>query len=749
MTKSEPTVRETLRIIILVTTVSALFLAVLGFSLMDLYGIRDSLATDLVTLADVVASESAAALMFHDQRSALQTIGALRARPSIVNVRLYDAEGKSFVSRDVPGDGLTPPMTAPAMFTRFTMRGIEVARPVMYGGELVGTLYLASDLRQFFAHLKRDAWVCVVILIGALLVAFFVSLILERTLSDPILRLSAVADRVRHEKNYSLRTPTDQRSPREIRTLMSAFNDMLAEIEMRDEVLQNHREDLRHQVEARTAELRATAELNESLSRHQQAILDTAGEGIFGLDSEGVATFINASAAHLLGYRVEEIIGRRLHDIVHAPETRADDFRECVVCTPGPMIRDGRTDVFVTRDGVAFPVEYTSSAMSGNRGSGVVVTFRDITERLAIERMKDEFVSTVSHELRTPLTSIRGALGLLSGGLLGNVTERGQRMLNIAVTSTDRLVRLINDILDLERISLGRVQLNRKVISAATLMRDAADVVQTVADRAGVTLEVATDSTPLWVDSDRIVQTLTNLIGNAVKFSPRGSAVRVSGHADEQGDAFVFTVSDDGRGIPTEKLQTIFERFQQVDASDSRDKGGSGLGLAICRSIVSAHAGTIWAASRLGEGSAFHFTVPLHIPASEDECITPAATPSPAGDSPVLLVEDDDDLARVVVASLESRGIHTIVAVTGAEAIAACANREPSAMILDVGLPEGDGFAVVEWLRGQPALRRMPLLVYSASDLSDADQERLNLGQTLFLPRAARPSGSSRIVFFP
>ena len=645
MTQREHTVRETLRLVILVTIVSALFLAAIGFSLMDLYAFRDSLETDLVTLADVVASESAAALMFHDQHSALRTIGALRARPSIVVVRLYDSDGKAFVSRDENGQGPVPPVTAPRPFTRFTLRSIEVARPVLYDGELVGTLYVGSDLRHFVAHLKRDALVCVIILIGAFLVAFFVSLYLERSLSDPILRLSAVADRVRHEKNYSLRTPTDERSPTEIRALMSAFNDMLAEIEMRDAVLQSHQEDLRSQVDARTAELRATAELNESLSHHQQAILDTAGEGIFGLDAEGIATFINASAARLLGYDVRDLIGRRLHDIVHAPETRVEDLRECVVCTAGPMIRALRTDIFVARDGLAFPVEYTSSAMTGNCSSGVVVTFRDITERLAIERMKDEFVSTVSHELRTPLTSIRGALGLLSGGLLGDVTERGRRMLNIAVTSTDRLVRLINDILDLERISLGRAQLNRRVTTAAALMRDAADGLQAVADRAGVSVEVLADPTPLWVDSDRIVQTLTNLIGNAVKFSPRGSSVRVSGRADDQGAAFIFSVVDDGRGIPAEKLQTIFERFQQVDASDSRDKGGSGLGLAICRSIVSAHAGTIWAESRLGEGSAFRFTVPLAVPATEVDVQTEVHAASQQQLLPLQRVEETEGAA--------------------------------------------------------------------------------------------------------
>jgi len=267
---------------------------------------------------------------------------------------------------------------------------------------------------------------------------------------------------------------------------------------------------------------------------------------------------------------------------------------------------------------------------------GAVIAFRDITERQIVERMKDEFISVVTHELRTPLTSIHGSLGMLASGLLSTQPEKSQRLLEIAVDSTERLVRLINDILDVERIESGKVTMAKLSCNAADLMAQAADTMQAMADKAGVTLSVSTVSAQLWADPDRIIQTLTNLLSNGIKFSSRGDTVWLSAEitaAEEQrcrGELnstfspahpltrspanmkqILFKVKDQGRGIPADKLETIFERFQQVDVSDSRNSEGTGLGLAICRSIVQQHGGRIWVESTLGEGSTFYFTLPL------------------------------------------------------------------------------------------------------------------------------------------
>ena len=247
-------------------------------------------------------------------------------------------------------------------------------------------------------------------------------------------------------------------------------------------------------------------------------------------------------------------------------------------------------------------------AMVAVMGS-VFLVFRDLTRRRQVERIKSEFVSVVSHELRTPLTSIHGSLALLESGLVNSSTDKGKRMLEIAVSNTDRLIRLLNDILDVEKLESGRTEMQRRVCNAGELMRNAADVMRPMAQEHGITLEVGDSNADISADPDLLAQCLTNLLSNAIKFSEAGGRVKVQ--AVTAGSDLRFEVADQGRGIPWNKQALIFERFQQVDASDSRKRGGTGLGLAISRTIVQQHRGQIWVESELGKGSTFFFTVPL------------------------------------------------------------------------------------------------------------------------------------------
>ncbi len=221
----------------------------------------------------------------------------------------------------------------------------------------------------------------------------------------------------------------------------------------------------------------------------------------------------------------------------------------------------------------------------------------DLRQRAEMDTVKDEFISTVSHELRTPLTSIRGALGLLSAGLMGKVDDKAANLLRIASTNTDRLVRLINDILDLERMSSGSAPLQPRACSLRDLILQSMDTMSSMAEGANVRLvavpEAGDPAVMFEADPDRIQQVLTNLLSNAIKFSPPGSAVRV--RTETRPGELTVRVEDQGRGVPAGKLETIFERFSQVDPADSRKKGGTGLGLAICRSIVQQHGWQIWA----------------------------------------------------------------------------------------------------------------------------------------------------------
>ena len=246
--------------------------------------------------------------------------------------------------------------------------------------------------------------------------------------------------------------------------------------------------------------------------------------------------------------------------------------------------------------------------------NGVTCTLNiinDITER---KRLEDEFISLVSHELRTPMNSIIGALDLLNTQQLGALTDKGKQIINIAINNTERLIRLVNDILDLERIKSGRITMQPSKCNSAELLIQAAQTMQSMAYSAQINLNVEPVSIEIVADSDRILQALTNLLSNAIKFSEPGQTVGLRSMVNSH--YLQIEIQDQGRGIPRDKLQSIFERFQQVDASDSRTKGGTGLGLPICRSIIEQHKGRIWVESIFGKGSIFY----IHLPIENDSC---------------------------------------------------------------------------------------------------------------------------------
>ncbi len=362
------------------------------------------------------------------------------------------------------------------------------------------------------------------------------------------------------------------------------------------------RRNLVDQVRERTADLR-------HMGRETEVLLTSVADGIYGVDTDGRVTFVNPSGASMLGYAVEELTGRVAHHAFHAPAEDGTPYpaSACYIAeaVSERSVSNGEEDLYLRADGETFPVEITASPLidseTGDVRGGVVV-FRDVTQRREVDRLKNEFLSVVSHELRTPLTSIRGSLGLLAGGVLGDLPEPAGAMVSRALLSSERLTRMINDILDLERIESGSLALEVLPHDVDDLLAIADREMAGLAASRGVRL-VRTAGHPARVmaDHDRIVQSLTNLIGNAVKFSSPGSVVELG--VVQDGDAVVMRVSDRGRGIPADRMEGIFDRFEQVDSSDIRQQGGSGLGLAICRGIVERHGGRVWLESELGVGT--------------------------------------------------------------------------------------------------------------------------------------------------
>jgi signal transduction histidine kinase len=330
----------------------------------------------------------------------------------------------------------------------------------------------------------------------------------------------------------------------------------------------------------------AEAKLRESEERYRR-LVELSPDAVVVV-TRGKLLYVNAAGVQLFGAR-------------EAEELRAITFLDFVQ----PSERPTQFETRVTRlDGTPIDVEISCARVNFNGEPADQLLMRDVSERRAIERMKDELLSIVSHELRTPLTSLRGSLGLLAGGLVGKMPKRAQRMLEIANTNADRLIRLLNDVLDLERMRAGRVTLQLEAHSTSSIVAAAVGQTWNLADQAGVRLGIGDVFGVVNADADRMVQVLTNLISNAVKFSPGGSVVQIASVCS--GNRVRFSVADQGRGIPAHQLEVIFERFRQVDASDSRLSGGTGLGLAICRGIVEQHEGQLWAESKLGEGSTFY-----------------------------------------------------------------------------------------------------------------------------------------------
>jgi PAS domain S-box-containing protein len=374
----------------------------------------------------------------------------------------------------------------------------------------------------------------------------------------------------------------------------------------------NHGMDITEQHDAEDALHLAT--------RQRELILESVGDGIFGIDLYGRLTFANQAAAQTLGYRPEELIGRELLEVIQ--HSRSDGTAYSIENSPilQAMHRSRairvRDENFLRQDGVAIPVDYSASPiLEEGRISGIVVAFQDISERRRLERMKDEFISTVGHELRTPLTSLRASLGLISAGSLDSRPDRRTKMFEVAIGNCDRLVRLVNDILDFDSIEKGRLHLDCQPIEAIDLLRRAVETARPAATTARISFKVHAATATVLADQDRVLQVINELISNAIKFSPPDTTIHLSAEplamSSTGPNEVRFIVQDEGRGIQPEKLEHIFDRFQQGDASDSRSRGGTGLGLALCRSMIEQHGGRIWVESVPGRGSQFLFTLPV------------------------------------------------------------------------------------------------------------------------------------------
>lgn len=500
-----------------------------------------------------------------------------------------------------------------------------------------------------------------------------------------------------------------------------------------------------------TERKRVEAELRAITAMHQ-AILASANFSIIATDTEGLISVFNEGAQRMLGYTAEEIVGKQSPAIFHVAEEVVARAKVLSVelgagITPGFEVfvvkaRQGQPDEnewsYVRKDGSIFPVLLSVTALFDDAGKvyGYLGIGADITERRRMDKMKREFISTVSHELRTPLTSIRGALGLVVGGATGAMPSKALELLNIATNNCDRLVRLINDILDMEKIESGKMNFNMQPVDLNALLQETivANQAYAMQHQATIVLEGDLPQTRIIGDPDRLNQVLTNLLSNAVKFSPPNGVVHVS--VRESSAGVTLSVRDAGPGIPEDFQARIFQKFSQADASDTRSKGGTGLGLSITKAIVEHHGGQIGFETNADQGATFYVVLPLQ-PMAEMAVSQP-------GETRVLVVEDDVDVAKLLRMILESEGYIVDIAYSIAQARAQLAKAHYAAMTLDLLLPGESGISFVRELRAQSATSNLPVVVVSA--VSERGRLELNGAAVSVLDWLEKPIDEPRLL---
>lgn len=359
-------------------------------------------------------------------------------------------------------------------------------------------------------------------------------------------------------------------------------------------------------------EMAYTLRLKEKLLKDSEArvraIIEKVPVGLIVFGEKGTIEFVNSTLANMFCQQRDDLIGKEISSlVVHSSATSSEEFAAQLEDKAFERI----TEITCKRNETEkFPVEFSMTVFETEEGLRRLGILLDVTERQEIQRMRQAFVSMVSHELRTPLTAVSGFISLLEMGAFGEVSAEATEQAARAEANVSRLMKLISDLLDLEKMDSGTLNVSKAKCQLQEILDSADHASRSFAEGRGINLvieHVKSNDDSLYADADRIVQVLVNLISNAVKFSKPAGTVRVTSTLND--DFVELKVIDEGRGVPAKYKELIFERFQQVEVADSKQKGGTGLGLAICKTIVEMHGGNIAVDSEEGQGSTFWFRI--------------------------------------------------------------------------------------------------------------------------------------------
>ena len=711
-------IQRKLMTIILLISGAVLLLTCSAFSAYELLTFRQTTVRQLSTLAEVIASNSTAALAFQNQNDAQEILGAVKAQRHILAAGLYDDAGNLFAKypEKLPADAFpAAPERDGYRFGRSYLAGFQ---PVVQGrDQRLGTLYLKSDLGEMYDRFRLYGIIVAAVITVSFILACMLSKMLQQQIAEPILALATTAKAISTRRDYSVRATKLGKD--ELGLLTDAFNQMLTQIDEQDEALRESAERVR-------------------------AVLNSAISAVIVMDAAGKITDCNARAEKMFGLTHLKALGREMAEMIIPPR-----HRETVRCEMERFVATGEGSALnrliemsaLRQDGSEFPVELSISPIK----TGEVVTFccfiTDITERKKGEaalqakqeaesanKAKSEFLSRMSHELRTPLNAILGFGQLLERH---NPTKIQRSRVNHITTAGQHLLKLINEVLDISRIESGNLQLSLEPVSIADVLKEALDLMRPLATQRLIELSAAScpdTSSFVLADRQRLTQVLLNLVANALKYTPEGGKVTVSCSSGTN-DTLRVAIRDTGPGIAPEKLTRLFTPFDRLGAEQSSVEG-TGLGLALSQRLIEAMSGSVGVESTVGEGSTFWLELPcvapplVPAPAQEQHMARPHSTGS-SGRRTVLYIEDNlSNLTLVQEIVAERPDIELLTAMQAQLGLDMARKHLPDLILLDLHLPDLAGPEVLAELRRHETTRDIPVVVISA-DATERQIDRL------------------------